>query len=273
MQFIFYLIQKHKYFLLFFVLELIALFFTIQYHAYQKSKFINSANSLSGGLYNNIASFRSYLYLRDENTMLSDENSKLRNIILKKSVAKTIYKDSTDLIFKQRFKYTSTKIINNDFHKRNNFLTLEKGENDSIDVDMAIVNHKGIIGITTNVSNNYTAAISVLNTNFKVNARLKNNEYFGTLSWNGKSHQIVQLEDIPRQAILKKGDTIVTGGRSSIFPEGILIGSIQSIDYQNNRYEKINVCLFNDVRNVSNVYIIKNLHRQEIKNLEKNAHD
>ncbi|NIJ45853.1 rod shape-determining protein MreC [Wenyingzhuangia heitensis] len=273
MQFILYLIQKHRNFLLFFVLELIALFFTIQFHSYQKSKFINSANGITGGLYNSVTSFRSYLYLKDENTMLIKENSELKNKLLKKAVTPTSFKDSIDLRFQQKFEYASAKIINNDFHKNNNFLTINKGKKDSISPYMAVVNAKGIIGITSNTSNNYTSAISVLNTHFKVNARLKKAAYFGTLTWNGKSYDQVQLIDIPRQASLKIGDTIVTGGRSAIFPEGILIGSVSDIEYQNNRYEKINVSLFNDVRNVSNVYIIKNLHKQEIQKLENSNND
>ncbi|MGY5354780.1 rod shape-determining protein MreC [Wenyingzhuangia sp. IMCC45467] len=273
MQFILYLIQKNRSFLLFFVLELIALFLTIQFHSYRKSKFINSANAISGGLYNSVTSFRDYLYLKEENELLAEENTKLINYIIAKSPNETIFLDSLDTNNQQKYKYTPAKIINNDFHKNNNFITIDKGLNDSVNVDMAVVNPKGIIGITTNVSNNYVSAISVLNTNFKVNAKLKNADYFGTLSWNGKSHKQAQLKDIPRQAVLKVGDTIITGGRSSIFPAGILIGSVAKINYKNNRYELIDVELFNDIRNISNVYIIKNLHKIEIENLEKKRNE
>lgn len=273
MQFILYLIQKHRTFLLFFVLELIALFFTIQFHSYQKSKFINSANGITGGLYNSVTSFRSYLYLEDENTLLAKENSELRNKLSEQISIPVSFKDSINGKFQQKFQYAPAKIINNDFHKNNNFITLNRGKKDSILPDMAVINAKGIIGITANTSKNYTSAISVLNTNFKVNARLKKANYFGTLTWNGKSYQEVQLIDIPRQASLKVGDTIVTGGRSAIFPEGVLIGSVSSIQYQNNRYEKINVNLFNDVRNVTNVYIVRNLQKEEIKQLESKNND
>lgn len=269
MQFILYLIQKNRTFLLFLFLELIALFFTVQFHSYQKSKFINSANAITGGLYQNITSFRSYLHLREENTLLAEENVSLRNQLLKKIAIKSILTDSVDLKFNQKFKYTTAKIINNDFHKRNNFLTLNKGENHDISPDMAILNNKGIIGITTNTSDNYASAISVLNTNFKINARLKHANYFGTLKWNGISKRQVQLVDIPRQATLKIGDTIITGGRSTIFPEGILIGSVSNIEQEHNRYKNIDVTLFNDVTNLTNVYIVSNLHKIEIKKIEQ----
>jgi len=250
-------------------LELIALFLTIQFHSYQKSKFINSANRITGGVYNSISSFRSYLYLREENTLLAQENVELRNLLLKRVVSKTLIKDSLNQKFNQKYKYTTAKIINNDFHKQNNFLTLNKGENDHISPDMAVLNAKGVIGITTNTSDNYTSAISVLNTNFKLNARFKKTNYFGTLIWDGSSKKEVQLVDIPRQAILKLGDTIVTGGRSSIFPEGILIGHVSNIEQKQNRYKKIDVTLFNDITNLTNVYIVSNLHKIEIQKIEQ----
>ena len=273
MQFILYLIQKNRSFLLFFVLELIALFLTIQFHSYQKSKFINSANEISGGMYNSVTSFRTYLHLKEENKILAEENTQLINYILSKSLNKIVFTDSIDQQFHQKYKYTSAKIINNDFHKNNNFITLNRGIKDSVSVDMAVISSKGIVGIITNVSNNYASAISVLNSQFKVNARLKNAEYFGTLSWDGKSNKEALLNDIPRQAILNVGDTVVTGGRSAIFPEGILIGRISDITYQNNRYEQINVALFNDITNLSNVYIIKNLHKDEIETLENKRYE
>lgn len=273
MQFILFLIQKYKIFLLFFVLELIAFVFTIQYHSYQKSKFINSANILSGGFYNNITSFRTYFSLEKENRILAKENSDLKNLLLTRKVTPSLYSDSINIKYKQKFKYIAAKIINNDFHKNNNYLTLNKGINDSITTDMAVVNSKGVVGIVTNTSTNYSSAISLLNTKFKINARLKNAAFFGTLIWDGKSTQTAQLNDIPRQAILKIGDTIITGGRSSIFPEGILIGEIEQIKYEHNRYEKVDIKLFNDIKNTTNVYLIKNLEKQEILKLEQTAHD
>ncbi len=269
MQFILHLIQKHRTFLLFLVLELFALLLTLQYQSYQKSKFINSANFLSGGIYNNVTSFRDYLHLKEENEILLQQNSNLKNQLLKRSYHPAVFKDSLHSKFAQKFKYTPARIINNDFHKRNNFLTLNVGSKDSVGPDMAVLNAKGIIGITANTSANYSTAISALNTRFKVNARLKNNDYFGTVSWNGKSPEEAQLIDIPRQALLIVGDTIVTGGRSSIFPEGILIGSIATISYENNRFKEVNIKLFNDIRNVTNVFVVKNLERNEIKELEK----
>ena len=137
---------------------------------------------------------------------------------------------------------------------------------------MAVVNGKGVIGITDNVSSNYTRVQSILNKNSKLNARLKNG-YFGTLKWNGLDYNIVQLTDIPRQAPIKIGDTIETGGKSTIFPEGILIGTVIEINNDTAVDNAINVKLFNDMSNIGLVYVIKNLHKVEIKSLENSVNE
>lgn len=269
MQFILYLIERYKNFLLFLVLELIAVFLTIQLHSYQRSKFISSSGFVTGSVYDNFISLESFFHLRSENKILNEENQNLRNELetLKMSVSDTL----PNKVLK--FSYKAASIINNDYHLNNNFLTLNVGKKDSVLTDMAVVNSKGIVGITSKTSNNYSVAISVLNRNFRTNAKFKNSNYFGTISWDGKTINIVQLNDIPRQANVSIGDTIVTGGRSAIFPKDILIGSVKDIEYHNERYHKINIALFNDLRKINQVQIIANKHRNEIITLENQSHE
>lgn len=256
------------------VLELIALILTIQYHSYNKSKFINSANNVAGGWYNSFSSFKSYLYLRSENKILANENRYFRNYIKQNQTNYFAFKDSISVLNKQKYIYASAEIINNDFHKNNNYITINKGEKDSVVVDMAVISPLGIVGVITNTSKNYATAISVLNSNFRTNAKIKHRDYYGTITWDGNNKQIVQLEDVPRQAILKVGDTIVTGGRSAIFPKDTPIGTVNSVVYkENNGYQKIDVALFNDITQITQIYLIKNLDQLEIKALEKQTYE
>ncbi len=255
-------LEKYRYFLLFLILEFFALFFTIQSHSYHRSKFINSANRFTGGIYNKINSINEFWNLKTENQHLLEENTRLKNILS----VEIIEIDSTKHY--RRYSYSSAKIIKNDYTKRNNYLLINKGSKNAIASDMAVVNSKGIIGVTKIVSNYNTRVISILNKYSRVNAKLKNNDHFGTLSWNGKDYKTVQLLDLPRQAQFKIGDTIITGGKSTIFPEGILIGTIKNFEKTDNVYRYINVTLFNDMSSLSNVNIITNLQREEIQQLE-----
>ena len=270
MQQLIYFFQKFKYFLFFLLLQLIALVLTFNNLNFHKSKFVNSANSITGGLYSKASNVSEYWNLKSENKLLSDENNRLKNL-LEKNISVSFNKDSTvvdSLIYKQRYTYTSAKIINNNYTKQFNFLTINKGKKQGVGKEMAIINSKGIIGFTDNTSNNYARVQSILNKNSTINARLKQSNYFGTLGWDGNHYNTVQLSDIPRQAPLKIGDTIETGGKSTIFPEGILIGTISKINKGNSADNKVDVTLFNDMSNLGYIYIIKNLNKEEIKLLE-----
>jgi rod shape-determining protein MreC len=270
MQQIFKFIEKYRYFLLFLFLEFFALFFTIQNHAYHKSKFINSANSITGSIYNKTSTINDFFYLKNENTRLVTENTHLKNLLSLRSIhLDSLFQEHIDTIkYYQKFKYTIAKITNNNFTRKNNFLTINKGSKQGVAPEMAVVNSNGIIGVTNSVSNNNSTVISILNSISRINVKLKSNNHFGTLSWDGKDYRTVQLLDLPRQAIIRIGDTITTGGKSVIFPKGILVGTVKDFETNNNSFQTINVSLFNDMSSLSSVNVIMNLEKEEIKQLE-----
>ncbi|WP_299012573.1 rod shape-determining protein MreC [uncultured Polaribacter sp.] len=270
MQQLIYFFQKFKYFLFFLMLQFIALGLSFNNLNFQKSKFVNSANAVTGGFYNKASNISSYFNLKEVNTSLLEENRLLRTQ-LHQNKYNNIAIDSTiidTLKYLQKFTYTSAKIINNNYTNAFNFLTINRGEKHGIEKEMAVINSKGIIGVTDNVNANYTRVQSILNENSKLNARLKNSRYFGTLQWNGKDYNTVQLIDIPRQAPIEIGDTIETGGKSAIFPEGILIGKVINVNSNKTVNNAIDVQLFNDMSNLEPVYVVKNLHKIAIQSIE-----
>lgn len=270
MQQLFYFIQRFKYFLFYLFLVVIAIALTISNLSFHQSKFINSANTITGGLYSKSSNISEYFRLRKQNKILIEENTRLRNLITKSSIYTSIDSTVIDTISSnQKYTFTNAKVINNSYSKPYNYLTLNKGAIDGLNKEMAVINSKGIIGITDDLSNKYARVQSILNRNTKINARLKHSNYFGSLGWDGKNYNVVQLVDIPRQAPLQIGDTIETGGRSAIFPEGIPIGAISKINIGNTANNTVEVTLFNDMSNLSYVYVIKNWDKLEIKSLEE----
>ncbi len=264
-------IIKYKYFLFFLLLEIIAISLTFQNHSYHKSKFVNSANSITGGIYKRINSFKEYTNLKVYNQQLLDENTHLKNILsqkLKDSLTYTIQVIDTTKYF-QKYSYISAKVYKNEYHKKYNFLLLNKGSRQGVKTDQGVVNSKGIIGITNTVSKNYSTVLSILNENSKINVKLLNSLYFGTLQWNGKDYNVLQLIDLPIRANIKVGDTITTGGKSTIFPEGIPVGTILDFNKENNIYQSINIKLFNDMSAIGPVNIITNFDKEEITALEE----
>lgn len=276
MQQLIYFIQKYKHFLYFLLLEIIALILIFNNHSFHRSKFISSTNTISGGLYNKSSELSDYLRLKELNVSLSEENKTLKNQLAKLNFAlDTISEKLTidSLQYKQQYLYVNGKIIKNEFSKPYNFLLINRGKKQGIKKEMAVINEKGIIGITDNVSNGYARVRSILNRDSRINARFKNNNFFGTLKWNTQHYNIVQLTDLPRQATYKVGDTIITGGRSTIFPEGILIGTVLNKPEKTTASNTINIQLFNDMSNLGYIYVIKNLHKQEVQKLENKQNE
>jgi rod shape-determining protein MreC len=258
---------RNKTFLLFLLLFSLSLFFTFQSHSYHKSKYINSANFLTGGIYQSMDNIGRYFSLKKENDILLEENNRLKSIFFN-TKTNLLKRNNNDTILSTNYKFKSALVYKNSYSATNNYLTINKGERDNIKQDFGVIASKGIIGIIDNTSNKYARVMSILNTNSRINSELKKSNHFGTLTWNAKSPQLVQLIDIPKLAPVAIGDTIITGGRSTIFPKGILIGKIVSFKLdETENYYNIEVKLFNDMTSIGHVYIIENLDAKEISTL------
>ena len=273
MQQIFNFIFKNSYRLLFLLLLGISLLLTIQSHSFHRSKIISSANFLSGGVYEKVNNLNEYLNLKTQNEALALENAKLKSLLFNRKDT-TVIKKLDSIKGVNPNDIVVSKVIHNSYSVHENYLTLNSGESQGVKPDMGVINSLGIVGIIENTSPNYSTVISILNKKSRINAKIKKSNHFGSLIWDGKSTGFVQLIDVPRLAAIRKGDTIVTGGQSVIFPENIGIGTIENIYIEEkNNYYTINIKLFNDMTNLGHVYIIKSKDREEITNLEKGEKD
>lgn len=268
-------ITKYKYFLFFLLLEVIALSLTIQNHSYHKSKFVNSTNAVFGGILSKVNSFKEYNNLDEYNQQLLEENTRLKNIIINNTIDTTnqLLGHIDTVKYHQRYLYLSGKVEDNQYHKKYNYLLINRGSKDGVAFDQAVVNSKGIIGITETISDNYATVQSILNENSKINVRLTKSLHFGTLQWDGNDYNTMQIVDLPIQSNIKKGDTIITGGKSVIFPEGIPVGVISDFQIENNDYRFVNISLFNDMSAIGPINVIVNLHKDEIDKLKKKSNE
>ncbi|MCW5515157.1 rod shape-determining protein MreC [Muriicola sp. Z0-33] len=265
MQQIIRFIIRYKTSLLYIFLLIISLSFTIQSHSYHRSKFFNSANWITGTVYNTSNTISSYFDLDEENEKLIEENKRLRDLLYNKQLTDSIELDTNAINYTIR----SAQVIKNSYANPNNYILINKGKQDSIKQDMGVITAKGILGIIEHTSNKFASVQSILNQKSNINAKIKNTNYFGSLVWDTDRYDVVQLEDIPRLVPLLVGDTIVTGAMSSIFPENIPIGTIKKFDLNVSKsFYRIDVELFNDMTNIKNVYVIYNTNRPEVLQLE-----
>ena len=270
MQQIINFIIRYKTSLLYFFLLTISLGFTIQSHSYHQSKFFNSSNWIVGGIYNTSSNISSYFDLDEENEKLVQENTMLRSLLFNKKNPDTIALDTSNM----QYTIVAAQVIKNSYANPRNYITINKGKKQGLKQDMGVITSEGILGIVEDTSDNFAIVQSILNENSNINAKIKNTDYFGSLTWDTGKYNEVQLEDIPRLVPLMVGDTIVTGAMSSIFPENVPIGTIKKFDLNTSKsFYRINVELFTDMTNIKNVYVIENISRPEVLELESKIED
>ncbi|MFO7655965.1 MAG: rod shape-determining protein MreC [Bacteroidales bacterium] len=266
---------KYHFILLFILLEITGIVFLVQNNTYQKAQFVSLTHSITGRYAKKSSILRDYLSLHKENSQLIEENNQLYNMI--NSLVSINYGNKVygiDTVSRLKFVYIGTRVLNNSTNKQFNYITLDRGINDGIMPDMAVVCNDGIVGVVKEVSDNFSSVISFLNRNLKLSAKLKKTGHFGSLEWTGTGHTKASLKDIPHNINVKKGDTVVTSGYSAMFPEGCMVGVVSDVELKGGNYYDISVLLSTDFKNLRNVQVIKNLYRSEQLGLEnKNGND
>jgi rod shape-determining protein MreC len=260
---------RHSSLILFLVLEGIAFVMLSSTHNYHNSVTSNLFGGVTARLTTNVENVKSFTRLRQINRQLAYENAILRQKLEGTgsvgSPAETVVNDTVNKLY---YNYISARVVNNSVNKQKNYLTLDKGLNNGIMSGMAVVGPDGIIGVITASSPNYSVAMSVLNIDFRLSAKIAKNNYFGSMSWNGKNHRYAQVSEIPHHVDVAEGDTILTTGYSAIFPEGLMIGTVAGEPKAGGDFLTLNVMLSTDFKKITYVYIIKSHEKSERERLE-----
>ena len=285
-QLIDFIIRK-KNVLVYFLLLSLSLSLIFKTNLFQKSKIIIFSNSTANYFNEIFNNLNGYFNLKRVNSELVNEN-----LFLKNQLENVINKKQLDSLGNAIFKYQNAEVISNSLSSLKNYLIIDKGLKHGLENEMGIISSKGIVGIINYTTKNYSSVMSVLNIDTKINAKVKRTSHFGTLEWDGLSRENLLLNDIPETAEIKVGDSIITGGMSLIFPEGINIGVVSEIIKQKNRndtianfvinnqvkiakiqfkenYLNIVVKLHTDMNNLNIVYVIESLNKEEFKNIKK----
>ena len=261
-------------FIFFVVLSCILLF---NGNLYQQSVYLTSANAVSSNVNKLTSDITGYFYLRDINEDLQNRNATLENEVLNlknqlKFYATIVSTDSahTSYTTENRFDFVIASVLNNSTTRPRNYFTINKGAIDGIKSGMGVVDQNGIVGIVNVVGKNTSRIISLLNETQHFSVKVKNSNYVGSLTWHEGNPYIAYVEEMPRHVKYHVGDTIVTSGYSTTFPEGIPVGVIISqIKTADDNFFTLKVRLASDFPQLSTVRIIKDNIKNELDSLEK----
>ncbi len=257
-------------FLVFVCLELFCLGCIIRYNPYQGAAYFSTSKNVVGKTLEMDKAVTEYFNLTQINEDLAMQNAALKNQLFVELQKNKINADTSVPILKvKQFNVSVARVINNNTIYANNFFTLDKGTHDGIAIGMGVISPNGIAGQIKACSENFSTAISILNTKWSVSARIKNTKADGIIEWGGKNPSNVRFTNVGRHHKIKIGDTVVTSGyKESLFPEGLLVGVIQNVVEEGGAYWTIDVKLATDFTAMDYVFIINNSLKQEKDSLE-----
>ena len=267
---------KYNYWFLFIFLEVISFALLFRFNHYQGSTFFTTSNRMVGLVYEAANQVTGYFHLKDINDDLVQKNVELELQVERlRSALMELTMDSTEI---ERMKSDAllgydlyrANVINNSLTHADNYITLNKGENDGIRSEMGVISGSGVVGIVYQTSPNYSVVIPILNSKSSISCKIKRSDYFGFLKWDGGSSQYATVKDMPRHSLFTLGDTIVTSGHSAVFPGGIPIGTVEDIsDSHDGLSYLLKVKLFTDFGRLNDVRVIARKEQEEQLELEK----
>ncbi|MCF7824379.1 MAG: rod shape-determining protein MreC [Candidatus Marinimicrobia bacterium] len=138
-----------------------------------------------------------------------------------------------------------------------NSLTVDQGSQDGVELLSGVVDAKAqLVGKVVALSQNTALVQLVSDKNFRVSVREMRSRDVGILSFTLSKGYVIQ--DVPKNAEVIAGDSVVTSGFSDIFPEHIFVGWVSDISPVVEDYVKsVQVDLATDFNRLEEVFILK----------------
>jgi len=267
---LFLFLREHYFYFLFLLLETLSLILFFNYNEFQSSSLYSVSNAVSGSVNNMFNGISEYFSLRKTNRVLIEEMAKLHSRIPEAFYTTDLnifYKK--DSIVKLEYKYISAKVISNSTNKRNNFLMINKGSIHGIENHMGVIIGNKIVGQVVSVSPHFSWAMSLLNKDSRVSGKFKKNNQLVNVEWNGGSYRKGQVKEIPKHIVMVIGDTIITSGNSDIFPEGLLIGTINRFNNpQDENFNNAELLFSTDFNSLGYIEVVVDMMRKEKEELK-----
>ena len=256
---------RYSNFLIFLILEVVAFILICTFNEYQQSAVWSGANRMAAGTNQIKTNIVEYFNLRANNTALAEENAQLKTelMLLSNNLEATRERNNQYIYSHLDWDYIPAKVIGLTTNKQHNYLTINKGTHDGVEVDMGVVGADGIVGIVSAVGEKYALIVPIIHTKISISSRLKSNDQIGGTAWDGRNYRFVNLTDMARHISVNKGDTVVTSGLTDVFPEGLMVGIVAETKLNTgDNYHQTIVELSTDYKALKYVQVLRNKNNQ-----------
>lgn len=260
---------KHSAWFIFAIYVILSLVLLFRDNPYQQSVYLTSANSVSAAVYKAFNSVTSYFHLRDINESLQERNAALEMelIELRNQMGEMALNlpDSMQQPALKQYTFVMAQVISNSIAQPNNYITINRGYMDGVSPEMGVIDQNGVVGIVNVAGPHAARVISLLNPHMRLSCKLQRSGFYGSLVWDGKSPRYAVLEELPKHITYNKGDTIVTSGYSAVFPEGIIVGTIEGLAHgTSDSFLSLRIKLSTNFSQLSSVRVITNSMKEQI---------
>lgn len=268
-------IRTNFHIFLFLILQGISLFALIRFNTYHQSIFFSTSSTVNGSILDKRKNVINYFSLKSENQRLKEENILLRT----RGTENYLFFSSDTLVAKDsnqkvQYSYLPAKVIYNNIRKQKNYFTLDRGKAHGVTKGMGVISPLGVAGLVVDVSEHFCVAMSILNSDFVLTPKINGQIHYGNVNWNGKNPNLIQITKISDHYDIKVGQEVTTTEFGHYFPQNIKIGNIASVEKMNEgKYWDIDVELATDMSQLGEVYIVRNVFRSELNQLEKDIRD
>jgi rod shape-determining protein MreC len=256
---------------IFLVLEVVALHYYASSTVHTQARLLGTSDAVVGKVYGAIAGAEHFVGLGRTNRLLEARVVALENQLAFYRERYSVERlDSIGAVETFPDDYIAAGVVRGSINKRKNFIMVDRGARDGVERGMAVMSLGGdMVGYVERVSAGNAICVSVLNTDFRASGMFPSTDHFGSVSWQGRNPLVVRLSEVPKYAVVERGDTIVT--RSSLnFPEGIRIGTVEGFSVDEARASlDIDVRLGVDIATLRTVLLVRNPEAAERRRLEE----
>lgn len=278
---IFLFIRRFFNLIVFLLLQAFCIYLIVHYNRFHNAVASVYMNEITGKVNEQYAKVDDFLALKKKNQELQRQNERLLNLMkVNFEVPDTSTKIVTDSIpydtlgSHRKWIYQSAKVVSNSVSTQNNFIVLGRGSGQQLKKDEGVIDpNNGVVGIVTDVSENYAVVMSLLHKDSKINALLKNDpQGGGTIVWDGNEPNYLSMINVRKSVKVAKGDTVLTSGITTTFPYGLMIGTVEQVapEKSTNNYI-IKIKSTANFYNLQYVYVIDNYQKEEITKLLEKA--
>lgn len=274
---LFQFLYKHLHWVVFIVLEIICFVLLFSYNSFQGSVYLSTANQVTARLLNGKDRITTYFGLADKNRVLAEQNALLQQRVMELEMLNAQHRldslsevEAVKRVYRAGYRITPAQIIDKSVNKMDNYFTIDRGTADGVAPDMGVMGVDGVVGIVYKCTEHYSLVMPLLNGNSSISCKVYGNNNFGYLQWEGGDPRYAMLYDLPRYADVGVGDTIVTSGNSSFFPEGVMVGRVEeTYPTVDGLYMTLKVRLSTPFSKLEHAFVVSKMDAEEVAALKE----